>query len=164
MALNSERCHYFFLCCFQIRDMGQEPCGRLSFLKEPKTTKGVPPAAVCNLNITLPTHKKVMCPCLNILCFWVGPYHPHGNEAEYCPDIRGTEFHFVSSDGLLPVSFIRKCASSRSLQSDMTHACSMCLAHCVCIIVPIFDTETIFLSLFYCYCFYGCFCCFIDIT
>ncbi|TWW78254.1 Ankyrin-3 [Takifugu flavidus] len=53
----------------KIRDMGQEPCGRISFLREPKTTKGVPPTAVCNLNITLPTHKKVMCPCLNILCF-----------------------------------------------------------------------------------------------
>lgn len=39
--------------------MGQEPCGRLSFLKEPKTTKGLPQAAVCNLNITLPIHKKV---------------------------------------------------------------------------------------------------------
>uniref|UniRef100_A0A674P0J3 Ankyrin 3 n=1 Tax=Takifugu rubripes TaxID=31033 RepID=A0A674P0J3_TAKRU len=42
----------------KIRDMGQEPCGRISFLREPKTTKGVPPTAVCNLNITLPTHKK----------------------------------------------------------------------------------------------------------
>nr|XP_057914738.1 ankyrin-3-like isoform X19 [Doryrhamphus excisus] len=44
----------------KIRDMGQEPCGRLSFLKEPKTSKGVPQVAVCNLNITLPTHKKDM--------------------------------------------------------------------------------------------------------
>ncbi|XP_029691377.1 ankyrin-3-like isoform X23 [Takifugu rubripes] len=44
----------------KIRDMGQEPCGRISFLREPKTTKGVPPTAVCNLNITLPTHKKDM--------------------------------------------------------------------------------------------------------
>ncbi|XP_074531208.1 uncharacterized protein LOC141794692 isoform X11 [Halichoeres trimaculatus] len=42
----------------KIRDMGQEPCGRLSFLKEPKTSKGLPQTAVCNLNITLPTHKK----------------------------------------------------------------------------------------------------------
>ncbi|XP_054654174.1 ankyrin-3-like isoform X41 [Dunckerocampus dactyliophorus] len=42
----------------KIRDMGQEPCGRLSFLKEPKTSKGLPQAAICNLNITLPTHKK----------------------------------------------------------------------------------------------------------
>ncbi|XP_054654178.1 ankyrin-3-like isoform X45 [Dunckerocampus dactyliophorus] len=44
----------------KIRDMGQEPCGRLSFLKEPKTSKGLPQAAICNLNITLPTHKKDM--------------------------------------------------------------------------------------------------------
>ncbi|XP_036816002.1 ankyrin-3 isoform X27 [Oncorhynchus mykiss] len=44
----------------KVRDMGQEPCGRLSFLREPKTTKGLPQTAVCNLNITLPTHKKDM--------------------------------------------------------------------------------------------------------
>eukprot|EP00063_Salmo_salar_P035558 XP_014010393.1 PREDICTED: ankyrin-3-like isoform X10 [Salmo salar] len=44
----------------KVRDMGQEPCGRLSFLKEPKTTKGLPQTAICNLNITLPTHKKDM--------------------------------------------------------------------------------------------------------
>ncbi|XP_026210747.1 ankyrin-3-like isoform X18 [Anabas testudineus] len=44
----------------KIRDLGQEPCGRLSFLKEPKTTKGLPQMAICNLNITLPTHKKDM--------------------------------------------------------------------------------------------------------
>ncbi|XP_053548221.1 ankyrin-3 isoform X2 [Bombina bombina] len=42
----------------KIRDPSQEPCGRLSFLKEPKTTKGLPQTAVCNLNITLPTQKK----------------------------------------------------------------------------------------------------------
>nr|XP_020454818.1 ankyrin-3-like [Monopterus albus] len=42
----------------KIRDMGQEPCGRLSFLREPKTTKGLSQTAICNLNITLPTHKK----------------------------------------------------------------------------------------------------------
>ncbi|XP_036978710.1 ankyrin-3-like isoform X27 [Acanthopagrus latus] len=44
----------------KVRDMGQEPCGRLSFLREPKTTKGLPQTAICNLNITLPTHKKDM--------------------------------------------------------------------------------------------------------
>ncbi|XP_062422432.1 ankyrin-3 isoform X8 [Pungitius pungitius] len=42
----------------KVRDMGQELCGRLSFLKEPKSSKGHPQAAICNLNITLPTHKK----------------------------------------------------------------------------------------------------------
>ncbi|XP_054885512.1 ankyrin-3-like isoform X6 [Poeciliopsis prolifica] len=42
----------------KVRDVGQEPCGRLSFLREPKTTKGLPQTAICNLNITLPTHKK----------------------------------------------------------------------------------------------------------
>ncbi|XP_074088405.1 ankyrin-3 isoform X10 [Macrotis lagotis] len=43
----------------KIRDTSQESCGRLSFLKEPKTTKGLPQTAVCNLNITLPAHKKM---------------------------------------------------------------------------------------------------------
>ncbi|KAM7102380.1 ankyrin-3 isoform 2-T2 [Ciconia maguari] len=42
----------------KVRHTSQEPCGRLSFLKEPKTTKGLPQTAVCNLNITLPAHKK----------------------------------------------------------------------------------------------------------
>ncbi|XP_034041489.1 ankyrin-3 isoform X27 [Thalassophryne amazonica] len=42
----------------KIRDMSQEPCGRLSFLREPKSTKGLPQTAICNLNITLPTHRK----------------------------------------------------------------------------------------------------------
>ncbi|XP_028324118.1 ankyrin-3-like isoform X35 [Gouania willdenowi] len=42
----------------KIRDMGQEPCGRLSFLREAKSAKGIPQTAICNLNITLPTHKK----------------------------------------------------------------------------------------------------------
>ncbi|XP_077585903.1 ankyrin-3-like isoform X2 [Stigmatopora nigra] len=42
----------------KIRDIGQEPCGRLSFLKEAKTSKGLAQAAICNLNITLPTHRK----------------------------------------------------------------------------------------------------------
>ncbi|XP_072293222.1 uncharacterized protein [Eucyclogobius newberryi] len=42
----------------KIRDMGQDPCGRLSFLREPKSSKGLPQTAICNLNIILPTHKK----------------------------------------------------------------------------------------------------------
>ncbi|XP_048843042.1 ankyrin-3 isoform X17 [Brienomyrus brachyistius] len=44
----------------KVRDNSQEPCGRLSFLKESKSTKGLPQTAVCNLNITLPAHKKEM--------------------------------------------------------------------------------------------------------
>ncbi|XP_077438730.1 ankyrin-3-like isoform X26 [Vanacampus margaritifer] len=44
----------------KIRDLGQEACGRLSFLKEAKSSKVLPQAAICNLNITLPTHKKDM--------------------------------------------------------------------------------------------------------
>ncbi|XP_066518693.1 ankyrin-3 isoform X2 [Hoplias malabaricus] len=44
--------------CVKVRDTSQEPCGRLSFLREMKTSKGLPQTAVCNLNITLPALKK----------------------------------------------------------------------------------------------------------
>ncbi|KAM8836558.1 LOW QUALITY PROTEIN: uncharacterized protein AB9W97_002188 [Spinachia spinachia] len=44
--------------CVKVRDPGQEPCGRLTFLKECKNIKGLPQTAVCNLNITLPAVKK----------------------------------------------------------------------------------------------------------
>ncbi|KAM4623327.1 uncharacterized protein ACJ7VT_004416 [Polymixia lowei] len=44
--------------CVKVRDNGQEPCGRLTFLKECRTAKGFPQTAVCNLNITLPALKK----------------------------------------------------------------------------------------------------------
>ncbi|XP_008296114.1 ankyrin-3-like [Stegastes partitus] len=46
--------------CVKVRDPSQEPCGRLTFLKECKTIKGLPQTAVCNLNITLPAVKKDM--------------------------------------------------------------------------------------------------------
>ncbi|XP_051274548.1 ankyrin-3 isoform X19 [Dicentrarchus labrax] len=46
--------------CVKVRDPSQEPCGRLTFLKECKTAKGLPQTAVCNLNITLPAVKKEM--------------------------------------------------------------------------------------------------------
>lgn len=46
--------------CVKVRDPSQEPCGRLTFLKECKTPKGLPQTAVCNLNITLPAVKKEM--------------------------------------------------------------------------------------------------------
>ncbi|XP_047232546.1 ankyrin-3-like isoform X40 [Girardinichthys multiradiatus] len=44
--------------CVKVRDPSQEPCGRLTFLKEYRPTKGLPQTAVCNLNITLPAVKK----------------------------------------------------------------------------------------------------------
>ncbi|XDV44966.1 hypothetical protein PO909_013165, partial [Leuciscus waleckii] len=44
--------------CVKVRDSSQEPCGRLSFLRETKTSKGLTQAAICNLNITLPGLKK----------------------------------------------------------------------------------------------------------
>ncbi|KAM8889782.1 ankyrin-1-like isoform 41-T42 [Synchiropus picturatus] len=44
--------------CVKVRDPSQEPCGRLTFLKECKSAKGLPQTAVCNLNITLPAVKK----------------------------------------------------------------------------------------------------------
>ncbi|KAM6896953.1 ankyrin-3-like [Xenentodon cancila] len=44
--------------CVKVRDPSQEPCGRLTFLKECKSIKSLPQTAVCNLNITLPAVKK----------------------------------------------------------------------------------------------------------
>ncbi|XP_024140601.1 ankyrin-3 isoform X19 [Oryzias melastigma] len=46
--------------CVKVRDPSQEPCGRLTFLKDSRTIKGLPQTAVCNLNITLPAVKKEM--------------------------------------------------------------------------------------------------------
>ncbi|XP_074084775.1 ankyrin-2 isoform X41 [Macrotis lagotis] len=42
----------------KVRDTTQEPCGRLSFMKEPKSTRGLVHQAICNLNITLPLYAK----------------------------------------------------------------------------------------------------------
>ncbi|XP_063314397.1 ankyrin-2 isoform X40 [Pelobates fuscus] len=42
----------------KVRDTTQEPCGRLSFMKEPKSTRGLVYQAICNLNITLPLYSK----------------------------------------------------------------------------------------------------------
>ncbi|XP_053335479.1 ankyrin-2 [Clarias gariepinus] len=42
----------------KIRDSAQEPCGRLSFTKEPRTYRSLNLNAICNLNITLPVYSK----------------------------------------------------------------------------------------------------------
>ncbi|XP_075921650.1 uncharacterized protein LOC116940156 isoform X7 [Petromyzon marinus] len=42
----------------KVRDVTQEPCGRLCFMKDPKTTRGLPQQAICSLNITIPPYKK----------------------------------------------------------------------------------------------------------
>ncbi|XP_077380953.1 uncharacterized protein ank2a isoform X2 [Festucalex cinctus] len=42
----------------KIRDTAQEPCGRLSFTKEPRTYRSLNHNAICNLNITLPIYSK----------------------------------------------------------------------------------------------------------
>ncbi|XP_041838578.1 ankyrin-3 isoform X3 [Melanotaenia boesemani] len=42
----------------KIRDTAQEPCGRLSFTKEPRTYRCLNHNAICNLNITLPAYSK----------------------------------------------------------------------------------------------------------
>ncbi|KAL7856371.1 hypothetical protein AOLI_G00199750 [Acnodon oligacanthus] len=42
----------------KIRDTAQEPCGRLSFTKEPRTYRSLTHNAICNLNITLPVYSK----------------------------------------------------------------------------------------------------------
>uniref|UniRef100_A0A8C5I4X3 Ankyrin-2-like n=1 Tax=Gouania willdenowi TaxID=441366 RepID=A0A8C5I4X3_GOUWI len=58
----------------KIRDTAQEPCGRLSFTKEPRTYRSLNHNAICNLNITLPTYSKVSlnlprspCQCFQML-------------------------------------------------------------------------------------------------
>ncbi|XP_055362828.1 ankyrin-2b isoform X20 [Betta splendens] len=42
----------------KIRDNTQEPCGRLSFMKEPRNYRSLTQNAICNLNITLPSYCK----------------------------------------------------------------------------------------------------------
>ncbi|XP_058250491.1 ankyrin-2b isoform X21 [Hemibagrus wyckioides] len=42
----------------KIRDNTQEPCGRLSFMKEPRSYRSLAHDAICNLNITLPIYAK----------------------------------------------------------------------------------------------------------
>ncbi|XP_031688396.1 ankyrin-2 isoform X28 [Oncorhynchus kisutch] len=43
----------------KIRDNTQDPCGRLSFLKEPRSYRSLAHNAICNLNITLPSYSKI---------------------------------------------------------------------------------------------------------
>ncbi|XP_051523161.1 ankyrin-2-like [Myxocyprinus asiaticus] len=42
----------------KIRDNTQEPCGRLSFTKDPRSYRSLTHGAICNLNITLPAYSK----------------------------------------------------------------------------------------------------------
>ncbi|XP_076869067.1 ankyrin-2 isoform X2 [Brachyhypopomus gauderio] len=42
----------------KVRDSAQEPCGRLSFTKEPRTYRSLTHNAICNLNIMLPVYLK----------------------------------------------------------------------------------------------------------
>ncbi|XP_064199708.1 ankyrin-2b isoform X6 [Anguilla rostrata] len=42
----------------KVRDNTQEPCGRLSFMKEPRSYRTLAQNAICNLNITLPSYSK----------------------------------------------------------------------------------------------------------
>ncbi|XP_041635179.1 ankyrin-2b isoform X19 [Cheilinus undulatus] len=42
----------------KIRDNTQEPCGRLSFMREPRNYRSLTQNAICNLNITLPSYNK----------------------------------------------------------------------------------------------------------
>uniref|UniRef100_A0A8C9TEY4 Ankyrin 2 n=1 Tax=Scleropages formosus TaxID=113540 RepID=A0A8C9TEY4_SCLFO len=47
----------------KVRDSTQEPCGRLSFTKEPRSYRSLNQSAICNLNITLPPYSKVRASC-----------------------------------------------------------------------------------------------------
>ncbi|XP_048851670.1 ankyrin-2-like isoform X2 [Brienomyrus brachyistius] len=42
----------------KVRDSTQDPCGRLSFTKEPRSYRSLNMSAICNLNITLPAYSK----------------------------------------------------------------------------------------------------------
>uniref|UniRef100_A0A674CCH2 Ankyrin-2-like n=1 Tax=Salmo trutta TaxID=8032 RepID=A0A674CCH2_SALTR len=42
----------------KIRDNTQDSCGRLSFMKEPRSYRSLAHNAICNLNITLPSYSK----------------------------------------------------------------------------------------------------------
>uniref|UniRef100_A0A3Q3ECX1 Ankyrin 2a, neuronal n=1 Tax=Kryptolebias marmoratus TaxID=37003 RepID=A0A3Q3ECX1_KRYMA len=59
----------------KIRDTAQEPCGRLSFTKEPRTYRSLNLNAICNLNITLPTYSKVS---RDQVKFYFGPVYFDG--------------------------------------------------------------------------------------
>uniref|UniRef100_A0A670ZR44 Ankyrin 2 n=1 Tax=Pseudonaja textilis TaxID=8673 RepID=A0A670ZR44_PSETE len=48
----------------KVRDTTQESCGRLSFMKEPKSSRGLVHQAICNLNITLPVYTKNSYPAM----------------------------------------------------------------------------------------------------
>uniref|UniRef100_A0A8C3KJ30 Ankyrin 2 n=1 Tax=Calidris pygmaea TaxID=425635 RepID=A0A8C3KJ30_9CHAR len=62
----------------KVRDTTQEPCGRLSFMKEPKSTRGLVHQAICNLNITLPIYTKLNFPQHTILILRTIPHsQPH---------------------------------------------------------------------------------------
>ncbi|KAF5907142.1 ankyrin-2-like isoform X17, partial [Clarias magur] len=54
----------------KIRDNTQEPCGRLSFMKEPRSYRSLAHSAICNLNISLPIYAKFFSMCFGdgILC------------------------------------------------------------------------------------------------
>ncbi|CAL8327800.1 unnamed protein product [Lota lota] len=42
----------------KVRDSTQEPCGRLSFMREPRNYRALTQNAICNLNISLPSYCK----------------------------------------------------------------------------------------------------------
>ncbi|KAJ3584888.1 hypothetical protein NHX12_013611 [Muraenolepis orangiensis] len=44
----------------KIRDSTQEPCGRLSFMREPRNYRTLTQNAICNLNISLPSYCKFL--------------------------------------------------------------------------------------------------------
>lgn len=64
------KCFGYLLEIFQIRDNTQEPCGRLSFMKEPRSYRSLAHNAICNLNITLPTYAKVIYHIYNEWSWW----------------------------------------------------------------------------------------------
>uniref|UniRef100_A0A8C1XD09 Ankyrin 2a, neuronal n=1 Tax=Cyprinus carpio TaxID=7962 RepID=A0A8C1XD09_CYPCA len=58
----------------KIRDSTQEPCGRLSFTKEPRTYRSLNHNAICNLNICLPVYSKVRECIVNIFSIFINDF------------------------------------------------------------------------------------------
>ncbi|NXL47833.1 ANK2 protein, partial [Podilymbus podiceps] len=74
----------------KVRDTTQEPCGRLSFMKEPKSTRGLVHQAICNLNITLPVYTKVL-KSINM------PQRVNALSLEYYDETESTETSILKS-------------------------------------------------------------------
>ncbi|XP_036072576.1 ankyrin-2b isoform X20 [Oryzias melastigma] len=90
----------------KIRDNTQEPCGRLSFMKEPRNYRSLTQNAICNLNITLPSYSKTS-----------RTLEKSGLHDGHSKEVRSTTSATVTSEG--PRSVSDQCHLKSKLQ--LTH-------------------------------------------